>query len=222
MTEQEQQEQQAIERHLSEDFDIHGRRVFHAFGAALKDARRVTGRDVATGQLLCTKHAGSWIGAIGYLALLDQLGACFKPKGTNPIDKNDIYKALHYFTKPKLKEAEIWAIYALRCAFAHDYSLYNRNGEHPERQHRFAVSQGRTTLVELPTTQWNGEYDNQDVQCLTKIDLQQLGDLVEDVVRRVRILAEQHKLEIVLGGREAELSSRYTLIAGPVTATSPH
>jgi hypothetical protein len=213
MTEQDQQEQQAIERHLNEDFDIHGRRVFHAFAAALKDARRVTGRDVVTGQLLSTRHAGSWIGAIGYLALLDQIGACFKPKGRDPIDRNDIYKALAYFSD--LKEAEIWAIYGLRCAFAHDYSLYNPNERYPERQHWFAVSQGRTTLVELPTTQWNGDYHNQDAQCLTKIDLQQLGDLVENVVRTVRMLAEQHKLEIALAGGAAELSFRYTLTAGP-------
>jgi hypothetical protein len=199
-----EQEQRAIERHLSEDFDIYGRRVFHAFGAALKDARRVTGRDIVTGQLLSTKHAGSWIGAIGYLVLLDQIGACFKPIGRNPIDKNDIYKALAYFSD--LKEAEIWAIYALRCAFAHDYSLYNKNERRPDLQHWFEVSQGRTTLVELPTTPWNGDYCNQDRQCLTKIDLEQLGDLVENVVRSVRILAEQHKLEIALAGGEAELS----------------
>lgn len=55
-----------------------------AFCAALRDARKFTGRNLDTGGKLsepsCGDH-GSWLGAIGYMTLIDQIGSCFKPKG---------------------------------------------------------------------------------------------------------------------------------------------
>lgn len=107
------------------------------FIAALRDTRYMSGRDLDTGKIISerkTGSPGSWLGAIGYMILLDQIGSCFKPKTSNEIKGNSIYKTLKYFTN--LKDEEINALYAMRCALTHDYCLYNKSSN-PQLNHHF-------------------------------------------------------------------------------------
>ena len=97
---------------------------FSTFSAVVRDARQMTGRNLTTGIVEDESQAGSWLGALGYLVMLDQVGQCFRP---TPLPREaphpaNVAKALTYFA-PKLGDDEILALYALRCAFVHDYGL---------------------------------------------------------------------------------------------------
>jgi hypothetical protein len=98
---------------------------FTAFTAVLRDARGITKRDPDTGRLdpeVKHGHLGSWLGALGYMVLLDQIGRCFKPKRDAPEQGPPMVKALKHFSG--LTDEKTCAIFALRCAFAHDYGLW--------------------------------------------------------------------------------------------------
>ena len=169
-------ENDAIYSHLTNISQQQNIIYFSGFVAALRDARKFTKRSQDTGQKLvddnCGNH-GSWLGAIGYLSLLDQIGKCFKPRATLAINDNSISKALKYYTN--LSNQEIDAIYALRNAFAHDYSLFNINNNNPSYTHHFTVIQSGRTIVRLPLNQWNGIHLNRTNNNLTIINLEILG-----------------------------------------------
>jgi hypothetical protein len=183
---------------------------FSGFMGAIRDARQMTGRVPDTGAKIDGQGHGSWLGAIGYLALLDQIGSCFKQKNTETLSGNAINRALGYFTG--LIQAEIDAIYALRCAFAHDYSLYNTHTRQ-SLQHCFIVWEGQGPLVRFPTVPWDGDYNNLSPDRMTHINLEVLGDLVEDVYRRLVQLSQVDALEIILIGGADELVRRYSFIS---------
>lgn len=180
------------------------------FVAALRDARLATGRDPSTGAKLPDRRdlLGPWLGAVGYMTLLDQIGSCFQPKGQAAVKGNTIRQALSRFTS--LDDQRIDAIYALRCAFAHDYSLYNSNRKNPGLTHHFAVGIGGSNdLVILPKTRWGGDYKRKNDDTKTTVNLEVLGDLVEEICRKIIELAARKELEIVLPGGAQELISRY-------------
>lgn len=186
---------------------------------ALRDARKFTKRDQDTGQKLsvdsCGNH-GSWLGSIGYLALLDQIGGCFKPKGASNISGNCIIKALRYFSNIDQKEAD--AIYALRCSLAHDFGLFNHNTKKPNLTHLFTLHQGPSgSVVTLPKIQWDGDYQNITPDNSTCINLEALGDLVEAIYLELLRLASNQELEIVLAGGAVELLTKYSIIAPNVS-----
>ena len=85
---------QAIAMHVSRRPPVGGMLLFSSFVAALTDARTPTGRDKSGAKVDAGKH-GSWLGAIGCMALLDQIGTCFKPKPVNVIAENSIHRALN-------------------------------------------------------------------------------------------------------------------------------
>ncbi len=82
-------EDQAIRSHLSLfKFDTTNTPTlyFSGFTSALRDARKFTGRNQDNGEKLKDQNfgnLGSWLGAIDYMALLDQIGSCFKPKSSS-------------------------------------------------------------------------------------------------------------------------------------------
>jgi hypothetical protein len=148
------------------------------------------------------------------MALLDQIGKCFKPtfKQKEP-ENNNIRKALKYFSN--LSDDEIDAIYALRCAFAHDFALSNiyndkRNKPHPLTR-RFSVVASNGPLVTPSRKQWEGEFQSDDVEAITIVNLVALGDVVEEVVAKVRQLFRLAQLELVLRDGVNELKRRYAL-----------
>jgi hypothetical protein len=109
--------------------------------AALLDIRAVTKRSAATGLVEDPEGSRAWIGALGYLSLLDQLGtAVARPSRPNSIHSNGILRALLAFADLDHDQRE--AVVALRNAFAHDYSLVSIDARPGKsgRTHRFSLN----------------------------------------------------------------------------------
>src|SRR3954467_15732365 len=111
-------DKEAIKFHLTNSYiESSNLTYFSGFCGALKDARKMTGRNTETGDKDGSNsfgHLGSWLGTIGYLSLLDQIGGCFKKVSGATVDSNKsgIIKALKNFSG--FNDNEIDAIYALR------------------------------------------------------------------------------------------------------------
>jgi hypothetical protein len=184
--------------------------------AVLTDARGATGRDPDTGSVVSPDHTRSWLGATGYLILLDQVGTCFRQAGVNVVADNPIARALKQFSHVT-DDARVDVIYALRHALAHDYALFNANSKHPSRQHAFNfTADDDTPLVVLPRRAWNGSYNASTSiapEETTVVNLRALGDLCEEVVANLRRLHERQRLGITMG--LAEFMVRYGLYYRP-------
>jgi len=176
---------------------------------ALGNIRKETGRDKNGLKILGEDH-GSWLGAIGYMVILDQIGNCFRPRTRLTLHNlSSIQKALRYFTH--LGHRRINAIYALRCALAHDYSLCNYH-KNQSLQHRFVVTQGESPpLVKLPRVPWDGDILKNERRNVTVVNLEKLGDLVETIYKRLIALHKHNSLEISLKGGPNELIQRYQI-----------
>jgi len=110
----------AIERHLYECEPAAGVKYQSSLIAILGDARGAADRN-QEGRVKPNRRSQSWLGATGYLILLDQVGKTFKVNGAPDTFDHPIGLAISHFT-PIQHEATIEALYALRCALAHDYS----------------------------------------------------------------------------------------------------
>ena len=210
-------EKEAISFHLSLLDNIDEKTVvFSSLIGVLRDAREITGRDLQTGQRLSNPNHGrsdSWLGASGYLTVLDQLGKCYRPKSKQRLNKiNSITKALKYFTH--LSDHEIASIYALRCAFSHDYSLFNigNNGADDKLTQHFTVTGlGFNNLISLPNIQWNGNHSEKTIENRTIINLPLLGDLVEEIYKAVIEYFNHDELDVDLERGFIELKDRYLI-----------
>lgn len=211
MTDNFMPEKDAMAMHLSDRPAKNGLYLFSGFAKCLKEAREATGRNPEDGSILHPERQDNWLGAVGYMALLDQIGSCFKPKSVSVISGNTINKSLGYFTR--LSQKEINALYALRCAFAHDFSLYNINKGKQNLTHRFKVGVlPGMPVVTLPQQQWTGNYQDSGDQYQTIVSLQSFGVLVEDVCANLFKLWTDDNLEVVLAGGSDELLQRYSVI----------
>lgn len=114
---------------------------------------------------------------------------------------------------PYLKAEERNALYALRCCFAHDYSLVNHPNERRELWHGFDLYADEQTPVTLPPEHLNGFLASP--QPRTGVNLRKIGDLAEDVFSAVVQKAQRDELEIILSGGVNDLRLRYTLFIGP-------
>ena len=202
-------EKEAIKRHLSNNKEEENRTCFSGFMAALLDAREITGRDPLgyyTGNEL---KAESWLGAMGYMALLDQIGKCFKPKDADKVEDNSYKKALKYFESfYGIDDNDINALYALRNAFMHDFSLSNvgkKNGKH----YIFSGTTDTDKIVEHAKEPWNGKYKDMKPENETQINLKRFGDMVEEIYEKLIELYDENNLEIALAGGVDELVKRY-------------
>ncbi len=94
--------------------------------AALRDCRRAQNRDEWTGHLDPGCEADHFLGAVGYLCLIDQVSSAVGLRGgTYEADGlKTPYRALYDFTDLPVDVIE--AMYGLRCSLAHDYSLVNK------------------------------------------------------------------------------------------------
>jgi hypothetical protein len=191
-------ERAAIERHLYECEPTAGVKYQSSLIAILGDARGAADRD-EEGRVKPNRRSQSWLGATAYLILLDQVGKTFRVNGTSDTFGHPIGLAISHFT-PIQDEVIIEALYALRCALAHDYSLFNRDkhGTQPMRDHAFNFTADTVSpLVELPSSKWNRIYTNPPAEQTTVINLRKVGDLGEAVVRSLR----RHHREETLGLR---------------------
>jgi hypothetical protein len=201
----------ALDLHLFEQANVGGVSIDSALVRGLCNVRKETGRD-KNGFKITGEDHGSWLGAIGYMAILDQTGNCFKPRTCPALgNENSIQKALRYFTR--LGKCKINAIYALRCSLAHDYSLSNiPKNKDQTLQHRFIVTQGeKTPLIRLPRDPWDGNILKNERRNTTVVNLEKLGDLVETVYKRLVHLHKHDRLDISLKGGPDELIQRYQI-----------
>lgn len=189
---------------------------FSTLAGAYHEARWCTDRDLRTGQKLTgsNMHHDRWSGALVYMALLDQIGGVLNRVGQTPSTyaTNSFLKALDLFRSNN--EAENKALYALRCSFAHDFGLVNENNRDPLLQHHFTVFGGTAEpLVTLPSVRWGGGITSRNDNNVTRINLELLGDAVEDIYSNLVQLNNQSNLSIALPGGSTELNAKYFQIA---------
>lgn len=197
-----------LERYLSKPVATDGYEVASSLWLALNEARALTGRNLTTGQVEDPEGSRSWLGALGYLCLLDQLGTAVKrPSLTPGGKKNGLERALLAFTDLDGDHRD--ATVALRNAFAHDYSLINQDKHgKPGRHHRFQLSPDPGPFLQLPPQRWSGTWADLDGGD-TLVSLRGLGDRVESVVDTVGQCFTAGDLEIGLPGGAQEMALRY-------------
>lgn len=170
--------------------------------SALQEARSFTRRDSLTGNKEDGVSHGSWLGAVGYMIVLDHIGNKFnnpeKEDRFKEIKKiagetNSFTRALIYFSD--LSYREIFALYSLRCSFIHDFFLFNIN-KNQHLTHHFIVTRGKGRIVILPKINWDGNPKNRNYGNITEINLEVLGDLVEKIHELLLSLAVSGKLEL--------------------------
>jgi hypothetical protein len=208
-------ESDALRIHLlgSVTTTVGGYRYLSGFTAILRDAREDSGRCPDSGIVKKEERTGHWLGSVGYMILLDQVGKCFKPRVAQAVVAGSaIEKCLTYWT-PELSEREIGALYGLRNGLAHDYSLFNQNPKRLAVQHLYRLDRARGQgVVRFGKSQWDGDYLNVNLDCETHVSLYEFGELVEEVARRVQTSAKNSELEVVLSGGSDELLQRYGIL----------
>jgi hypothetical protein len=177
----------------------------------LVDCRSATNRDLVTGEKLPNNEHDSWVGALGYLSLLDLIGTCLTRKGLDQESPGGVTPFIHALeTFGGLTRQEISALYSLRCGFAHDFSLYNVHPTKPELTHYFHLCVDNDAPLVLPAKKpWDGNYRRTPPECATAVGLTRLGDLVEDIYVNLQRLAKSRDLQIRLSGGGVELNDRY-------------
>jgi hypothetical protein len=194
-------EHDAIQRHLYlEPPNADGVQYKSSLIALLQDARGAAERDIHTGAVQPERRSQSWLAATGYLMLLDQIGTCFKlaRRPVSPNTNSFIHAMQHFspITDPCVHEG----LYALRNAFAHDYSLFNPNANNQLRRHAFLLdANDHDPLIEFPAISWGGDYGSTASAMATKVNLRRVGDLVEEVVETLRRAHTASHLEVRLG-----------------------
>lgn len=166
---------------------------------ALRDARKSSGRNSKTGIVENNNengYPGCWLGAIGYLTVLDLVGKTYKPQGASPLHKtnSEIDAALQYFGNVSYEDA--CALYALRCSLMHDYNLINLKTSKPELKHVFTVSVGGplVALRAIPPSAFVLPMAGENI---TEVNLRALGDKVEEIYQKLIEMNAEGKLECV-------------------------
>ena len=174
----------------------------------LTDTRRSSGRN-ADGQVVDADGTSHWLGAIGYLTVIDQLsklldvphlGAGFEAKGQTAYERLLVWDAA-------LLPDEAAAIYALRCAFVHSFGLVNEyESKDAERRrvmrHGFRLTATGQDVVRLGARRQAADCPLSELPP-TEVDLWSLGDTVE------RLIADLRKRH--LGGAGLHLKPKVTL-----------
>jgi hypothetical protein len=172
--------------------------------AALQEARNFTGRNSLTGEKNKNVSHNSWLGAVGYMIVLDHIGNKFNnPEKENRLkDMLEITDRISSFTKAliyfsDLSYEKILALYSLRCSLVHDFFLFNIK-KNKMLTHHFIVTQGSGKIVILPKIRWDGDLKNRNTNA-TIVNLEALGDLVEKIHKELLRLANLEKLKLNSG-----------------------
>ena len=194
------------------EFVERGMIIKSPYVSALQEARNFTGRNSLTGEKNKNASHGSWLGAVGYMIVLNHIGNKFNNQGKENRLKdilkiidgtNSFVKALVYFSD--LSYEKILALYSLRCSFVHDFFLFNINEKNKILTHHFVVTQGSGEIVTLPNIKWDGDLKNRNVNA-TIVNLEALGDLVEKIHKELLKLANSENLKLNKGVRLESLT----------------
>jgi hypothetical protein len=175
-----------------------------SFGLALVEAREATGRDRTTGERVKNDPPTQFLGAVGYMCLLDLIGTAFESLKTDRrqtrVTSKGFRRALERFTD--LGQDRIDVLYALRCALVHDYSLMNNSGP-KELDHVFTTAwDEHTPLIELPEEQdrWDGRQESESFERSgsTTVNLLAFIDICESVVKTICDLHSTNDLALAI------------------------
>lgn len=193
--------------------------------AGLRDARNVTGRDPHTGEVVRPNSVVTWVGAMAYLAVAEQIGRAVRRtdlRGTRQAriaalpDKRASTPFLRSFIQfTTLNDKHIAALYGLRCAFVHSFGLVNKNSGQPQYQHRFILGAGSTSLVRLPRKAWDGRFTMKRTTRSgnpvgTYVDVHLLGDRVEGMASLLSQLRAAGRLQVAVSDHE-EFRQRFSM-----------
>lgn len=181
---------------------------FSSYVLLLRDARRITDRNIETGEKNLNGKHDCWLGCLGYLILLEHIGDLFQIEGQASTQSKGIVSALEFF-EPTLSEDNRKTLYALRCAFAHSYALFNKHSD-PMLRHLFLLTTGTVDpLITLPKKPWTGEFNDRGTEFQTIVNIDLVGDLVEGIHKKIRLLNDNKKLGLRWGLVGQNLLDRY-------------
>ena len=182
-----------------------GLQVISSLAALARDARGATFRNPDSGVPAEGGPSPSWLGTMGYLILLEQIGeAVHRPGG--PEAQDGIPRAIAHFSSDDLDAATIGGLIGLRNALAHDYGLVATSGDQA-RRHIFRLS-GSGPLVRLPDQPWDrGWHAHPDLDA-THVNVFALAD-VEAVIASVGTAWWANDLDTDLKGGRDELAARF-------------
>ena len=150
---------------------------------------------------------GMWLAAIGDLVFLDQIGTALTRSDYDDIEHewpiSSPERALERFSD--LAERERAALYALRNALAHDFSLVNKSkSRDTERrdqlQHAFVLHhETQRPLIEFPSEPWDG--NPLDIN-ETHVHLGLLAELTAGVEAHIHACYDQGTLRLLLSAEE--------------------
>jgi hypothetical protein len=194
--------------------------VTSLFWALVVDARTIAHRDVESGRELVPPASRPqvtiWPASLLYMVLLDQIGTAATPL-TSTLSRKapGLIRALKEFGRQvwNLSDGDIDTLYALRCCFAHDYSLMNRRPEERYRRYwrLFELSYGpERPLIQNPSQPWDGQIDPLQSE-RTIVNLYAFENLVEDVIRNVQARAGRGELALANDMTADEFALRYSM-----------
>ena len=194
-------QQTAIDIHLSlkEPNKVNGTSYFSCLGHALKEARKVTGRNLESGDLEDESGSHKWLGAIAYLLIVDQIGECYKTSKTIPEVGSPFRKALHYFSDLSKEDSKI--LYGFRGSLVHNYSLISRYKNKDSNPWDYCYvfeleADNDSQLINLPQEEWKGDINLIDrKKHSTRIILKKVGDLAEKIYENICVLHKKGNLE---------------------------
>ena len=154
-------------------------------------------------------HSDSWLGTVGYMIVLDQLGSALRPSAVSPATGPQAFvMSLEYFA-PELRANDREALYSLRNALVHDYSLVDK-GTSP---HLFKlVADDTTPIVAHPKIRYDRSNPSRDqpredqlAGSKTIVNLRAFAHMVEEIVVDVRDLAQRDGVLVIAleGGQDA-------------------
>jgi len=189
------------------------------FVAALRDAGFCLGRDLKTGLRVSAQHdLASWPGTFVYLVLLEQIGKTLRPKGGRDLppkagkklsDEHPLERALRQFAAGNVTLTQRKALYALRCALAHEYGLFNAS-KSPDYNRHFTLTDSGPMFLR-PKVKWNGSYSNPNLGSATTVNVIKVADMAEEVVRSVRAHSNQMTLRSRVSLKELQMRFSLTM-----------
>jgi hypothetical protein len=145
----------------------------------------------------------AWPSTLMYLILVDQVGKVIRPASSAPRDKSDDLRiALGEFDSA-LDEIDRDMMYALRCAFGHEFAMANP-GPYPDGavgplRHRFQLVESTEQKLVVYHGQWNGKYGSACVGGPTEVNLTELANVVERVVSDIEQRVDAGDVRLIDG-----------------------
>lgn len=203
-----------------------------SFMALVSDARRVAWREQTSGELIGgpaerLAQGAIWAGSLLYLVLVDQIGNCFRnPDRTVPFDKREFFRGMQHFADPTPPPEELFALYALRCSFAHRYSAANlgEGRDAVSLHHRFQLLwEPETALIGGldDGVEWDGKYNRAALTArITRVNLYAVEEMVERMIGGVQRTVQMYGGRALATNTWAEFFTQYTFDVTPRPALS--